>query len=149
MEASPRTNDCVHHPLPLRIRPPSCSNHIFPLSSLSANIPTDRTVWKEFDLRELSLEESEVSENFLRCFLVVGKLLAALKRLMSNLKKLKRLYLIDLMLDHREAQHLLDEVCDNCCLTLHTLVLVNTTRIPCPLLHVGVLLNLQVNYHNN
>lgn len=73
-----------------------------------------------------------------------GKLLAALKRLMGNLRKLRRLELIDLMLDPNEAQHLLDEVCEICCLTLHTLVLVNTTRVNYQLLHAGVFLNLQV-----
>lgn len=79
-----------------------------------------------------------------RLFGTGGKLLAALKRLMGNLKKLKRLELIDLMLDPNEAQHLLDEVCETCCLTLTTLVLVNTTRVPYQIMHVGVFLNLQV-----
>lgn len=63
---------------------------------------------------------------------------------MKNLTKMKRLELIDLMLDCREAQHLLDEVCELCHLTLTHLVLINTTRIQCQLLHIGVFLNLQV-----
>lgn len=80
----------------------------------------------------------------IRLFGTGGKLLAALKRLMANLRKLRRLELIDLMLDPNEAQHLLDEVCEICCLTLRTLVLVNTTRVTYQLLHAGVFLNLQV-----
>ncbi|XP_044271820.1 uncharacterized protein LOC123015857 isoform X1 [Tribolium madens] len=82
----------------------------------------------------------------IRLFGTGGKLLAALKRLMSNLKKLKRLELIDLMLDPKEAQFLLDEVCEGCCLTLDTLSVINTTRIQYELFHVGVFLNLQVLY---
>lgn len=80
----------------------------------------------------------------IRLFGTGGKLLAALKRLMSNLKKLKRLELIDLMLDPKEAQFLLDEVCETCCLTLRTLYVINTTRVQYELFHVGVFLNLQV-----
>lgn len=80
----------------------------------------------------------------IRLFGTGGKLLAALKRLMANLKKLKRLELIDLMLDPNEAQHLLDDVCEICGLTLNTLVLVNTTKVPYEVLHAGVFLNLQV-----
>lgn len=78
-----------------------------------------------------------------------GKLLAALKRLMSNLKELKHLELIDLMLDPREAQFLLDEVCERCCLTLKTLSVINTTRIQYELFHVGVFLNLKVIFNRN
>ncbi|XP_018334262.1 uncharacterized protein LOC108743261 isoform X2 [Agrilus planipennis] len=80
----------------------------------------------------------------IRLFGTGGKLLAALKRLMGNLKKLVRLELIDLMLHPEEAQHLLDEVCDSVGFTLKYLSLINTTRVPCQILHVGVLLNLQV-----
>jgi F-box protein 39 len=82
----------------------------------------------------------------IRLFGTGGKLLAALKRLMSNLKKLKRLELIDLMLDPKEAQFLLDEVCEGCCLTLQTLSVINTTRVQYELFHVGVFLNLKVLY---
>lgn len=77
-----------------------------------------------------------------RLFGTGGKLLASLKRLMSNLKKLKRLELIDLMLDPQEAQFLLDEVCDKDYLTLNELFLVNTTRVQYQLLHVGVFIHL-------
>ncbi|GLV34387.1 uncharacterized protein CBL_00314 [Carabus blaptoides fortunei] len=87
-----------------------------------------------------SRDESERT----RLFGTGGKLLEALKRLMRNLTKMKRLELIDLMLDSREAQHLLDEVCELCYLTLTHLALINTTRIQCQLLHIGVFLNLQV-----
>ncbi|KAJ4439641.1 hypothetical protein ANN_07769 [Periplaneta americana] len=85
-------------------------------------------------------EESERA----RIFGTGGRLLDALKRLMGNLVKLRRLELIDLMLEPREAQYLLDEVCHGCCLTLHTLTLINTTKLQFQLLHAGVFLNLQV-----
>ncbi|KRT78419.1 F-box domain-containing protein [Oryctes borbonicus] len=68
-------------------------------------------------------EESER----LRLFGTGGRLLAGLKRLMSNLELLKRLELIDLMLEPKEAEHLLDEVCEICCLTLRTLILIYFT----------------------
>lgn len=80
----------------------------------------------------------------IRLFGTGGKLLAALKRLMGNLKKLESLQLIDLMLDPTEAQFLLDEVVETCCLKLKTLHIINTTRVQYQLLHVGVFLNLQV-----
>ncbi|XP_060837199.1 F-box/LRR-repeat protein 21 [Rhopalosiphum padi] len=73
-----------------------------------------------------------------------GKLLEALKRLMGNLPSLERLELIDLMLDNEDAQTLLDQVCFYCCTTLKTLVLVNTTKYLCQLLHPGAFINLQV-----
>ncbi|XP_074029741.1 uncharacterized protein isoform X2 [Leptinotarsa decemlineata] len=82
----------------------------------------------------------------IRLFGTGGKLLQALKRLMGNLKKLQFLELIDLMLDPQEAQYLLDEVCETCCMTLRSLHLINTTRVPYQLLHVGVFLNLQELY---
>lgn len=79
-----------------------------------------------------------------RLFGTGGKLLDALKRLMGNLKKLRKLELIDLMLDQREAQHLLDGVCETCHLTLRTLILINTTRVQYQIFHAGVFLNLYV-----
>ncbi|CAH0555831.1 unnamed protein product [Brassicogethes aeneus] len=78
----------------------------------------------------------------IRLFGTGGKLLEALKRLMGNLTKLKTLQLIDLMLDPKEAQYLLDGVVNTCLVTLKTLYVVNTTRVNYPLLHVGVFLNL-------
>jgi len=63
---------------------------------------------------------------------------------MGNLPALRHLELIDLMLETREAQHLLDEVCSLCCLTLQTLILINTTKLQYQLLHAGVFLNLKV-----
>lgn len=80
----------------------------------------------------------------IRLFGTGGKLLQALKRLMSNLKKLKKLELIDLMLDPKEAQFLLDEVCQGCCSTLQTLSVINTTRVQYELFHVGVFIHLEV-----
>lgn len=73
-----------------------------------------------------------------------GKLLEALKRLMRNLRNLRCLELIDLMLDSKDALHLMDDICSNCTQTLSKLVLINTTKHYCPLLHVGVFINLNV-----
>lgn len=63
---------------------------------------------------------------------------------MGNLPSLKRLELIDLMLENEDAQTLLDQVCFYCCSTMSTLVLINTSKNICPLLHPGVFVNLQV-----
>lgn len=77
------------------------------------------------------------------CFnVVLGQMLAALKRLMANLDKLKTVELIDLMLDRYEAKHLLDEVVNTC--SLRRLHLVNVTTAHCPIMHVGLFFNLQV-----
>ncbi|XP_051161809.1 uncharacterized protein LOC127281876 isoform X2 [Leptopilina boulardi] len=78
----------------------------------------------------------------IRVFGTGGKLLEALKRLMINLKNIKSLELIDLMLDSKEALFLMDDICANCTESLTKLILINTTREFCPLLHVGVFLNL-------
>lgn len=73
-----------------------------------------------------------------------GQLLAALKRLLSNLPHLTTLKLIDLMLERYDAKHLLDEVLESCCLGLKILYLVNVTTLHCPIMHIGLFLNLQV-----
>ncbi|XP_034951229.1 uncharacterized protein [Chelonus insularis] len=73
-----------------------------------------------------------------------GKLLEALKRLTKNLKNLRSIEFIDLMLDSSEALYFLDVICENCTETLKRLVLINATKLHCPLLHVGVFLNLNV-----
>ncbi|XP_017877267.1 uncharacterized protein LOC108623339 isoform X2 [Ceratina calcarata] len=78
----------------------------------------------------------------IRLFGTGGKLLEALKRLMRNFHNLRCLELIDLMLDSKEALHLMDDMCCNCTQTISKLVLINTTRYYCPLLHVGVFINL-------
>ncbi|XP_011685966.1 PREDICTED: uncharacterized protein LOC105448847 isoform X1 [Wasmannia auropunctata] len=80
----------------------------------------------------------------IRVFGTGGKLLEALKRLMRNLQNLRCLELIDLMLESNEALHLMDDICTNCTQTLSKLILINTTRYNCPLLHVGVFINLNV-----
>lgn len=80
----------------------------------------------------------------IRLFGTGGKLLEALKRLMRNLQNLRCLELIDLMLESNEALHLMDDICVNCTQTLSKLILINTTRYNCPLLHVGVFVNLNV-----
>ncbi|CAH1114083.1 unnamed protein product [Psylliodes chrysocephalus] len=79
----------------------------------------------------------------IRLFGTGGKLLQSIKRLMGNLKKLENLQLIDLMLDPKEAQYLLDEVCESQYMTLKYLYLINTTKVQYELLHVGVFLNLK------
>lgn len=82
----------------------------------------------------------------IRVFGTGGKLLEALKRLMANLENLRCLELIDLMLDNTEAMHLLDDVCSNCTEKLSKLVLINTTKNTCSLIHVGMFLNLNVSF---
>ncbi|XP_064476761.1 F-box only protein 39-like [Ornithodoros turicata] len=71
-----------------------------------------------------------------------GKLLESLKRLMRCFIGLRHLSLKDLLLDHREAKYLLDDTVENTMVTLKTLRLINCTKEPYPLLHVGVFLNL-------
>ena len=73
-----------------------------------------------------------------------GQLLAALKRLMLCLTNLHSLSLVDLFLERYEANHLLDEVLESCCLVLRRLCLVNVTNVHCPIMHIGLFLNLQV-----
>ncbi|XP_044754367.1 uncharacterized protein LOC123313515 [Coccinella septempunctata] len=85
-----------------------------------------------------------ISRDETKSFGTGGKQLAALKRLMNNLTRLTSLELIDLMLDPREAQYLLDEVCQNCYDKLEYLTVVNATKVQYPLLHIGVFINLKV-----
>lgn len=73
-----------------------------------------------------------------------GQLLAVLKSLLANLTKLKSLKLVDLVLERYEANHLLDEVLDSCCTILRYLNLINVTTVHCPILHIGLFLNLQI-----
>lgn len=87
---------------------------------------------------------SEDDDDRVRLFGTGGKLLEGLKRLMRNLKDLRTLELVDLMLEPYEAQFLLDEVCETCCLSLRKLSMINTTKTPYQILHIGVFLNLFV-----
>lgn len=48
------------------------------------------------------------------------------------------------MLERYDAKHLLDEVLNSCCLVLKVLHLVNVTTVHCPIMHIGLFLNLQV-----
>lgn len=73
-----------------------------------------------------------------------GQLLKTLKALLFELNRLKRLKLIDLMLERYDAKHLLDEVLESCNFVLKHLVLVNVTKLHCPILHAGLFFNLQV-----
>lgn len=84
----------------------------------------------------------------MRLFGTGGNMLQALKRVMMNFENLKCLELIDLMLDNKEAEHLMDDICCNCTETLSKLVLINVTKLYCPILHVGVFLNLHVSIYN-
>lgn len=79
-----------------------------------------------------------------RIFIFTGQLLAALKRLLSSLCYLKTLKLYDLILERYEAKHLLDEVLNSSCLVLRALHLVNVTNLHCPIMHIGLFLNLKV-----
>lgn len=73
-----------------------------------------------------------------------GQLLKTLKALLFELNRLKRLKLIDLMLERYEAKHLLDEVLESCNMVLQHLCLINVTRTHTPILHVGLFFNLKV-----
>lgn len=73
-----------------------------------------------------------------------GQMLKTLKALLFELNRLKRLKLIDLMLERYDAKHLLDEVLESCNFVLQHLALVNLTKTHCPILHVGLFFNLQV-----
>lgn len=57
-----------------------------------------------------------------------GQLLKTLKALLFELSRLKRLKLIDLMLERYEAKHLLDEVLESCNTALQQLCLINVTH---------------------
>ncbi len=72
-----------------------------------------------------------------------GDMMTCLKSLMAILPGLTRLELINLMLDSSEALKLLDQVCWTCCGTMHTLNLVNFTKLPCAILHPGVFIKLR------
>ncbi|XP_032596900.1 uncharacterized protein LOC6568986 [Drosophila grimshawi] len=73
-----------------------------------------------------------------------GQLLKGLKELMLRLSDLHTLKLIDFVLERFEANHLLDEVVCSCCTKMRVLNLVNVTTTHCPIMHVGLFLNLQV-----
>ncbi|XP_055610957.1 LOW QUALITY PROTEIN: uncharacterized protein LOC129757692 [Uranotaenia lowii] len=90
-----------------------------------------------------NMASSEDPES-IKLFGTGGQLLAALKRLMRNLPKLHTLKLVDLILERYEANHLLDEVLEMCCMVLRRLHLVNVTMVHCPVMHIGLFLNLQV-----
>nr|XP_029731265.1 uncharacterized protein LOC109410568 [Aedes albopictus] len=90
-----------------------------------------------------NMASSEDPES-IKLFGTGGQLLASLKRLMHNLPNLQTLKLVDLMLERYEANHLLDEVLDACCLVLRRLHLINVTMVHCPVMHAALFLNLQV-----
>lgn len=73
-----------------------------------------------------------------------GQMLASMKKFMSLINELKTLKLVDLMLERYEANHLLDEVLESSCMSLKHLHLINVTMYHCPIMHVGLFLNLQV-----
>ncbi|ALC41369.1 CG11044 [Drosophila busckii] len=73
-----------------------------------------------------------------------GQLLKGLKELLLRLTDLHTLKLVDFVLERFEANHLLDEVVCSCCTKMRVLNLVNVTTTHCPIMHVGLFLNLQV-----
>ncbi|XP_046387293.1 uncharacterized protein LOC124156840 [Ischnura elegans] len=74
-----------------------------------------------------------------------GRLLEALKRLLLDVAPgLRTLSFRDLLLEEREGQRLLDDVCAVATTTLRRLTIVNVTRHHSELLHAGVFVNLQV-----
>lgn len=73
-----------------------------------------------------------------------GQLLQTLKGLLFELNKLRRLKLVDLMLERYEAKHLLDEVLESCNMTLQELCLMNITNTHCPIMHTGLFFNVKV-----
>lgn len=73
-----------------------------------------------------------------------GQMLASMKKFMALINELKTLKLVDLMLERYEANHLLDEVLESSCMSLKHLNLINVTMYHCPIMHVGLFLNLQV-----
>ncbi|XP_058833552.1 uncharacterized protein LOC131691285 [Topomyia yanbarensis] len=90
-----------------------------------------------------NMASSEDPES-IKLFGTGGQLLAALKKLMYNLPHLQTLKLVDLMLERYEANHLLDEVLEACCLVLKRLHLINVTMVHCPVMHIGLFLNLRI-----
>lgn len=80
----------------------------------------------------------------LKLFGTGGQLLKGLKELMLRLTDLHTLKLVDFVLERFEANHLLDEVVCSCCTKMRVLNLVNVTTTHCPIMHVGLFLNLQV-----
>lgn len=85
-----------------------------------------------------------LSETDMKLFGTGGAMLKTLKALLFELRTLKSLKLIDLMLERYEAKHLLDEVLESCSVTLKTLCLINVTNTHCPIMHCGLFFNLQV-----
>ncbi|KAL9918892.1 F-box only protein 39 [Glossina fuscipes fuscipes] len=73
-----------------------------------------------------------------------GQMLKGLKDLLSKLRYLRVLKLVDFVLENYEAKHLLDEVLDACCTTMKVLNIVNVTTHHCPIIHVGLFINLQI-----
>lgn len=73
-----------------------------------------------------------------------GQLLKTLKGLLFELNQLRRLKLVDLMLERYEAKHLLDEVLESCNMVLNHLCLINITNTHCPIMHTGLFFNLKV-----
>lgn len=84
------------------------------------------------------------SEQDVKLYGTGGSLLKTLKCLMVELNKLRNLKLINLMLERYEAKHLLDEVLESCQMVIQNLCLVNVTSTHCPIMHVGLFLNLKV-----
>lgn len=69
-----------------------------------------------------------------------------IKRLIGNLTTLRRLELIDLLLDSEEALSLLDDACVTLCERLNHLTIINPSKHPLQLLHPAAFINLRKLY---
>uniref|UniRef100_A0A336LJA2 CSON011768 protein n=1 Tax=Culicoides sonorensis TaxID=179676 RepID=A0A336LJA2_CULSO len=140
----------------LTLRPEYCFNNLFQfMSLLSWCIEQNDHIQETQDYAGIGLKIKTFDYIFpcnmaysddpesIKLFGTGGSMLVSLKRLMSNIRCLKVLKLTDLMLERYEAKHLLDEVLETNAMNLKILHLINVTNTHCPIMHVGVFLNLQ------
>lgn len=72
-----------------------------------------------------------------------GEILGSLKRVIGHMNTLRRLELIDLLLDSEEALGLLDDACMTLCERLNHLTIINPSKYPIELLHPAAFINLK------
>ena len=94
--------------------------------------------------RNLIFSETFSKLSSIMVFAVGGEMLQSLQRLMGNLKHLRNLELIDLLLVPHEAVHLLDDVCVHLTDKIQSLTLINTTKEHFNMIHPGVFINLRL-----
>lgn len=90
-------------------------------------------LWLDFTLRSFNYK------------LVLGQLIAAFKQFYSKCKALKRLELIDLVLERYEANKLFDVIARGNVHNVKMLLAINVTIVHCPLIQIGMFHCLQVN----